>query len=91
LPQTEVVLHDESIEISNLNLEHLQAILLFNTLWYYFESEGMYELVEARVRELLQLCENVLGKGHPETLNSISYLTLVLGRQGKYEEAERMH
>jgi Flp pilus assembly protein TadD len=33
----------------------------------------------------------VLGREHPDTLTSMSNLALVLGRQGKYEEAEAMN
>jgi tetratricopeptide (TPR) repeat protein len=33
----------------------------------------------------------VLGKEHPSTLNSMNNPALVLGDQGKYEEAEQMH
>jgi hypothetical protein len=33
----------------------------------------------------------VLGKEHPDTLTRMNNLALVLGKQGKYEEAEAMH
>jgi hypothetical protein len=33
----------------------------------------------------------VLGKEHPRTLTSMNNLALVLGDQGKYEQAEEIH
>lgn len=33
--------------------------------------------------------ESVLGKEHPDTLNSTEWLALILKRQGKYGEAEQ--
>ncbi|KAK4220997.1 Tetratricopeptide repeat-domain-containing protein [Podospora fimiseda] len=42
-------------------------------------------------RQALQLREKVLCKEHPSTLTSMNNLALVLGSQGKYEEAEKMH
>ena len=42
-------------------------------------------------RQVLASRESVLGKEHPETLASMNNLALVLGQQGKYKEAERMH
>jgi hypothetical protein len=35
--------------------------------------------------------EIVLGKGHPDTLTSMSNLANVLSDEGKYKEAEEMH
>ena len=35
--------------------------------------------------------EKMLGKEHPDTLTSMNNLASVLDRQGKYEEAEKMH
>ncbi|KAI0172943.1 hypothetical protein GGR52DRAFT_546814 [Hypoxylon sp. FL1284] len=42
-------------------------------------------------RQTLELKERVLGREHPDTLGSMNDLALVLGSQGKYEEAEKMH
>ena len=42
-------------------------------------------------RRVLKATEKVLGPEHPDTLNSVSNLGLVLESQGKYEEAEAMH
>jgi hypothetical protein len=42
-------------------------------------------------RQALGLSETVLSKEHPDTLTSMNNLALVLGNQGKYEEAEEMH
>jgi len=42
-------------------------------------------------RQTLKLMETVLGREHPNTLDSMSNLARVLGRQGKYSEAGQMH
>jgi len=42
-------------------------------------------------RGALEGYEQVLGRDHPSTLNSINNITLVLDSQGKYTEAEAMH
>jgi hypothetical protein len=39
-------------------------------------------------RRALKGRENVLGPEHPDTLNSVNNLGMVLKTQGKYEEAE---
>jgi hypothetical protein len=49
------------------------------------------EEAEQKQRQMLELKEKVLGKEHPSTLGRMNNLALVLGRQGKYEEAEQMH
>ena len=41
-------------------------------------------------RRALELKEKVLGKEHPSTLTSMNNMALVVGSQGKYEEAEEM-
>jgi tetratricopeptide (TPR) repeat protein len=37
------------------------------------------------------LRETVVGKEHPDILGSVNNLALVLGDQGKYEEAEEIY
>jgi hypothetical protein len=39
----------------------------------------------------LNICEEVLGKEHPDTLPIMNNLARVLNSQGKYDEAEAMH
>jgi hypothetical protein len=39
-------------------------------------------------RRALEGYEKALGREHPHTLTSVSKLGTVLGRQGKYDEAE---
>jgi tetratricopeptide (TPR) repeat protein len=50
------------------------------------ESVGRYAPAEASHRKLSSL--RTVGLEHPDTLTSMSNLALVLGRQGKYEDAE---
>ena len=38
----------------------------------------------------LERSEKALGKGHPDTLHSVSTLAVILRYQEKYQEAERL-
>ena len=51
---------------------------------------GNYSKAEQLFRRALQLKEKVLGKGHPDTLGSMTGLAISLGQQGKFAEAEAM-
>jgi tetratricopeptide (TPR) repeat protein len=42
-------------------------------------------------RRALESLKTMLGKEHPSTLTSMNNLAGVLGRQGKYDEAEAIH
>jgi len=70
--------------------EEAEWRLLFNVA----ESHsilGKYQEAEQMHRQALELKEKVLGKEHPDTLNSMNSLANVLGNQGKYEETEQMN
>ncbi|KAK3348603.1 hypothetical protein B0T25DRAFT_623733 [Lasiosphaeria hispida] len=56
-----------------------------------FRNLGKYKEAKQMHRQALQLYEKVLGKEHPDTLNSMNNLASGLQSQGKYEEAEQMH
>jgi hypothetical protein len=51
----------------------------------------MYEEAEVMNRRALAGRDKVLGEEHPDTLISVSNLTLVLSSQGKYQEAGTMN
>ncbi|KAF1940357.1 kinesin light chain [Clathrospora elynae] len=55
------------------------------------QTLGQYKAAEETHRQLLERRDRVLGKKHPSTLTSMSNLALVLGHQGKYEDAEAMN
>ncbi|KAJ3551744.1 hypothetical protein NPX13_g11291 [Xylaria arbuscula] len=61
--------------------------LLYNIAESY-SILGKYDNAELLYRQTLELKEGVLGLEHPSTLASMNNLAFVLGRQGKYEEAE---
>jgi hypothetical protein len=42
-------------------------------------------------RQTLAIRKRVLGGEHPDTLRTMNNLALVLGRQGKYADAEIMY
>ena len=66
------------------------ASVLFKAAWYASEM-GKYDIAKEMDISALQARETILGLEHPDTLNSINSLGLVLMSQGKYEEAEAMH
>ncbi|RKK27891.1 hypothetical protein BFJ66_g16444 [Fusarium oxysporum f. sp. cepae] len=53
--------------------------------------QGRYEGAAKLYRETLEAREKVLGKEHPDTLDSMNNLALVLDKMGEYGEAEKMH
>ncbi|KAI0815407.1 Tetratricopeptide repeat-domain-containing protein [Xylaria sp. FL0064] len=64
--------------------------LLFNMAESY-SILGKYDEAETMHRQTLELREEVLGREHPSTLDSMNNLALVLNSQGKYNEAETIH
>jgi tetratricopeptide (TPR) repeat protein len=50
--------------------------------------QGKYEQAEEMYRQALGLMEKVLGKEHPDTLESMNNLANIQMGQGKYEQAE---
>jgi len=51
-------------------------------------SQGKYPEAKQIHWQTLELREMVLGRKHPNTLNSMNNLALVFRRQGKYLEAK---
>ncbi|KAI0382512.1 kinesin light chain [Hypomontagnella monticulosa] len=43
---------------------------------------------ESILREVIPLMEEGLGKGHPDTLDAVTFLAAAINSQGRYEEAE---
>ncbi|XTI88858.1 hypothetical protein V2W45_1238678, partial [Cenococcum geophilum] len=66
------------------------ASVLFKAAWYTSEI-GNYQAAQEMGLSALKAREATLGAEHPDTLNSINGLGLVLWWQGKYKEAETMH
>jgi tetratricopeptide (TPR) repeat protein/nucleoside phosphorylase len=70
--------------------EEAERRLLFNVANSH-SILGKYQEAEQMHRQTLELKEKVLGKEHPDTLDTMNNLALVLDNRGKYEEAEHMH
>ena len=64
--------------------------LLHNVGWYS-QIKGQYAEAEAMHRQTLRLQETMLGKDHPDTLQSMNNLASSLREQGKDAEAEAIH
>ena len=65
------------------------ASVLFKVAWYVSEI-GQYSKAFELGSAALQARESVLEVDHPDTLNSLNNLGLVLRQQGRYGEAEKM-
>ena len=66
------------------------ASVLYKATWYA-DDMGNYHAAQEMGRGALEAREAALGAEHPNTLNSVNILGLVLEKQGKYKEAEAMH
>ncbi|KAK2589658.1 hypothetical protein QQS21_012665 [Conoideocrella luteorostrata] len=64
---------------------------LLNKVAHSYYLLGQYQKAEQVYWQALQLCREVLGKEHPDTLISMNNLASVLSDLGKDEEAEKMH
>jgi tetratricopeptide (TPR) repeat protein len=71
--------------------DRLNAATLLSHCGWFLVLQGAYGEAEAMHRRALKTWEKVLGREHPDALNSVSNLGLALSSQGKYEEAEAMH
>ncbi|KAF2193440.1 TPR-like protein [Zopfia rhizophila CBS 207.26] len=66
------------------------ASVLFKAAWYASEM-GQYSKAYEMGSAAYRVRETILGAEHPDTLNSLNSLGLVLDWQGQYSEAEAMH
>jgi hypothetical protein len=64
------------------------ASVLFKAAWYASEM-GKYKAAKEMGASALEARETALGREHPDTLNSISNLGLVLSRQGSTKRRRR--
>jgi tetratricopeptide (TPR) repeat protein len=67
-----------------------RAKIATNTAWYLM-LVGEYAIAEHTGDISVAMRQEVLGGKHHDTIISVSYLGLVLERQGKYKRAEAMH
>ena len=84
-PHTHVVLE---YEIGG-KCQSQQATLL-NNIGRFDNCQGRYEIAQQRLAKALQIRKQVLGKHHPDTLQTASYLGEVLFRSSKYKEGEEV-
>jgi hypothetical protein len=66
------------------------ALLLHKAAWYASER-GTAGEAEYMSTVSMDVRQKMFGRGHPDTLASMSSWALVLQRQGKYEDAEAMN
>ena len=86
-PHVEVVVQYTFDSDSN----RLQRAELLHNVSRYYQEQGQYGLAHERVRDALSTRESILGPEHPDSLNSMNNLALVLDSQGKYDVAEEMY
>jgi serine/threonine protein kinase len=60
------------------------------TLGDTYRNLGMFREAEPQVARCLKLCQEQLGPEHPDTLEAVNELALLLGDQGKHTEAENL-
>ncbi|KAI0379302.1 hypothetical protein F5Y04DRAFT_290503 [Hypomontagnella monticulosa] len=64
---------------------------ILNKFAFVLAENGRYE----KARDLYEKCsvclEKVVGKEHPQTLNSLGYLGSVLEKLGRYDESDSIH
>ncbi|KAL9080970.1 MAG: hypothetical protein Q9157_000380 [Trypethelium eluteriae] len=53
-------------------------------------KDGRYSEAEAPLQEVVQVRESMLGKEHPDTLDSMYSLALILGYKGLFQDAEEL-
>ena len=90
LHQSKSLQEDFTIIVFNgLNLRARGKAKL-GTEWLPRDQEK-YKEAEQMHRQALEGLKKVLGEEHPNTLDSMNSLAIVLNNQGKYEKAEQMH
>lgn len=70
---------------------HLNDALSMNDLAVDLWHQRRFEEAEAPLIEMFQLCQQVLGNEHPDTLSAMNNLALLYLRQGRLAEAERWY
>jgi eukaryotic-like serine/threonine-protein kinase len=71
--------------------DRLAEARVHNVLGIVLKAQGKYAEAELEHRQALELRENELGPGHPDTASSRNNLANLLYLQGKYPEAELEH
>jgi len=67
----------------------LQAQML-HVMGDVYDNLGLYPRAQLLQRQSMEIRQRVLGPEHPDTLNSMSDLALVLDHEGHYAEAEKL-
>ena len=68
-----------------------ERVVLMDRIGHCEITLGRYKAAESTYRQVLERRQEVLGRGHPSTLASMSNLAQTLSDQGKYADAETMH
>ncbi|MCH8852578.1 MAG: tetratricopeptide repeat protein, partial [Planctomycetes bacterium] len=64
---------------------------LRGTIGRAYLSLGHYTEAEPHARAAMEICRRLLGKEHPDTLQSMGNLAIVYAQQGRYDEAEPLY
>ncbi|KAF2788012.1 hypothetical protein K505DRAFT_117610, partial [Melanomma pulvis-pyrius CBS 109.77] len=87
----QLVLHIEGFYQSNPTGRSLEKwLLLIGEVGALLLRKGKYEEAGKLYQRVLEEKEKNLGVHHPDTLGSVNSLAVVLGSQGKYNEAEKL-
>ena len=86
LPHARCVLEFEKVVDDQVAVSNLLAVVGLS-----LRHLGQYRDAEAIHRRELEIRERMQGPEHPNTLDSVNDLAIVLSRLGKHDEAEAMH
>jgi serine/threonine protein kinase/tetratricopeptide (TPR) repeat protein len=68
--------------------EPLLAARLEHTLGWTYQELGLYDKAEPHSRRAVEIREQELGRGHPDTLWSMNNLGILYYEQGRYDETK---
>jgi tetratricopeptide (TPR) repeat protein len=77
--------------IEKWKLSFEEAARLLNEAGYYLRDRAQYAEAEPLYERALVIREEVLGKRHPDTAQSLNNLAALYDTQGKYAEAEPLY
>lgn len=88
----------DPVEVYSNALAEAELTLSVERLLYFLDAvasfhldAGCYEGAEPLYRRVMEACEHMLGKEHPDTMHSVNSLATLLYKKGDYEGAESLY
>lgn len=83
-----VIQNEEKYPVIHGELESIELQDAAFNFGQFFNSQGRYNISEEMIRSSLKWRKQILGKEHPNTLQSMNSLGIALGGQAKHNEAK---